>query len=215
MKIGVKKQVLLWIVAAVPLIMTAAVNPRLPEIIPIHWNIKGEVDGTAARFPGAFLLPAISLGVVALMLFIPRMDPRRENYKKFGGAYYWFMVALAGFFAVMDATILLISLGADLRVDYIMKLLVGVLTIIIGLIMPRLEHNYFIGIRTPWTYNSEKVWRATHRHGGRIWPAAGLAMCVLSFIPGAISAYVYFVLIAAAAIEPAVYSYIKYNKDIK
>ncbi|MFN8531490.1 MAG: SdpI family protein, partial [Anaerolineae bacterium] len=38
----------------------------------------------------------------------------------------------------------------------------------------RLEPNWFIGIRFPWTVNNRAVWKRTHRVGGRIMLVGGL-----------------------------------------
>ncbi|MCR4436115.1 MAG: SdpI family protein [Clostridiales bacterium] len=205
---------ILWGLAAVPMLMSAAVYPFLPDEIPLHWNALGQVDRIGAKFPGAFILPAICLLLPLLMGILPRLDPRRENYEKFSGAYYWMRVCFVVVFGIINAVVLLICLGlASIPVDYIVKLLVGIMIMVIGNLMPKVKHNYFVGIKTPWTINSEDIWFATHRHGGMVWFAAGLAMSVLAFIPGTASAYAYFGVIIFAAFEPMVYSYLSYVKQ--
>ena len=41
--------------------------------------------------------------------------------------------------------------------------------------MPRLPRNGLVGIRTPWTMADPAVWERTHRVGGYLVAAAGLA----------------------------------------
>lgn len=207
------KKIFLWALACLPLLMTIAVYPMLPDRIPLHWNMAGEIDRMGDKFPGALLLPAVCLLIPGLMSVLPKLDPRSENYSKFTGAYYWIRVCLVGIFNVITALVLMVSLGVNVPVDFVVKLLVGLLIMVIGNLMPKIKNNYFVGIRTPWTLNSENVWFATHRHGGMVWFGAGAIMSVLAFIPGSISGYIYFGVIFLAALEPMVYSYILHNRQ--
>ena len=53
------------ILAAV--IATIAVYPRLPEQVPTHWSISGEVNGWSSRLFGAWMMPLI-MAVVWLFM---------------------------------------------------------------------------------------------------------------------------------------------------
>jgi uncharacterized membrane protein len=117
------------------------------------------------------------------------------------------------FFAIIQFITLSISLGADFKVDMVIKLMVGITFICIGNLMPKFKHNYFVGIKTPWTLANEAVWANSHRHGGFIWFVTGIGLVVLAFIPGSISAALYFSLIMIAAFEPIIYSYLSYRKE--
>jgi uncharacterized membrane protein len=46
--------------------------------------------------------------------------------------------------------------------------------------MGKLRRNFYLGIRTPWTLASERVWNATHRFAARITVAGGLVGLTLS-----------------------------------
>ena len=50
---------LVFVIAAT--VFTVAVYGDLPERMPTHWNIRGEVDGWSSRAHGAFLLPALGV----------------------------------------------------------------------------------------------------------------------------------------------------------
>jgi len=49
--------------------------------------------------------------------------------------------------------------------------------------MGKFRHNYFCGIRTPWTLASETVWRKTHRRGAVVFIVMGLLMVLGACIP--------------------------------
>jgi immunity protein, SdpI family len=52
---------------------------------------------------------------------------------------------------------------------------------ILGNYLPNLRPNYFIGIRTPWTFENAETWRATHRLGGRLMFYGALLLLILEF----------------------------------
>lgn len=201
-------------IAVIPLLVTLVVFNRLPDLIPMHWNVSGYVDAYYPKFPWAFSIPVLGMMIVFLMGALPKLDPKRENYDKFKSQYQFIKIFMLLFFAVIQFIILSISLGADfIRVDMIVKLLVGIMFIAFGNLLPKFKHNYFVGIRTPWTIANESVWLKSHRHGGYVWFATGFFLVMLAFIPGTISAAVYFSLILIASFEPMVYSYLCYKKE--
>jgi uncharacterized membrane protein len=188
---------------------------RLPENVPMHWNVYGQIDSFSPKFPGAFFIPLMEIFMTLVFVFLPKFDPKKENYAKFNKAYTVFMFVMVVFFTAIQLVILGVSMGADfIKVDTIVKLLVGLLILIIGNLMPKLKHNYFMGIKTPWTLSSESVWLKTHRHGGVVWFAAGVLMVLLAFIPGQISAAAYFSITIIAALEPILYSFLCYRKEV-
>ena len=57
---------------------------QLPEgaMVPIHWNIDGEIDGYASKTWGLFLIPLITLGLGGLLKALPYLEPRRKHLEK-------------------------------------------------------------------------------------------------------------------------------------
>ena len=68
-----------WIILAGMFLAGAIAWPRVPDQIPVHWNINGEVDRYGGRFEGVWLLPLVALGIYFLLRVIPRFDPGRAN----------------------------------------------------------------------------------------------------------------------------------------
>lgn len=209
-----KLECMIWVMALLPLIFTAAVYRRLPAEIPTHWGVNGEIDVYSAKSM-AWLFPAMSLGIAALMKWMPAIDPRRENYKKFGKPYKALRLVLSLFFMMMCASTLYAAFEpAALPMDRIVTICAGVLICAMGNYMPKFRHNYFCGIRTPWTLANEEVWTRTHRMAGPIWFACGLAIAAAGiFIPT--SGLLMHVVLGGAflsGLAPCVYSYILYKK---
>lgn len=206
----------LWLMPALSWMIALLSYPFLPDAIPLHWNIYGQIDNWGNKFPSAFIFPAIMLGVIILMQVIPKIDPKRMNYERFIGVYQAIQVAVVGLLFSLHLLVCYAALiNSEIAVDLIVKLLIGILFVIFGNLMPKIKHNYFVGIRTPWTLASEAVWFRTHRMAGFLWFIGGFVMCMLSFFGGVGSATLYFSVIAVVALAPVIYSYIDFKKHMQ
>lgn len=190
----------------------AALYHHLPPRVPIHWNIYGEIDGYGSRLTGAFAIPGITLAAYIGMLITPRIDPKRANYAKFTGAYSAFVTVFVLFMLGLYATTILVAFGYDLNVGMITQIGVGLLLMVMGNYLTRVRHNYFFGIKTPWTLASEIVWRKTHRTGGILFVISGL-LIIASVVT---SPEVRFAITVGSALGVSlvsmVYSYLVYRK---
>ncbi len=202
----------LWVIMAGLLLAAVLVFPHLPAKVPGHWNIHGEVDAYYPRIFGAFFPPLLAIGLYLLLLVLPLFDPRRENYRRFAGAYAFLRWAIVLFFGVLWVMTILFVQGYTVNIGLVVKALVSVLLIIIGNFMGQLRHNYFVGIKTPWTLASEEVWQRTHRLGARVWVAGGLVCLAMSGFQSAWAAYVFFATILLMAVVPIVYSYLIFRR---
>ncbi len=146
-------------------VLAAVSWPSAPEQIPVHWHISGRVDRYGGKFEGLLLLPLLALGLYLLLLFLPRIDPRRANYARFRNAYLTVRVAIFLFIALIYGFMLLWIGGTRLNPSVVVPAMIGVLFVVLGIPMGKIRPNWFVGIRTPWTLTSELSWRKTHRLG--------------------------------------------------
>lgn len=191
-------------------IISICFYPSLPENMPIHWNIRGEVDGYGSRLFGAFGMPFINLGIYLLYVVLPYIDPKRKNYESFKPTYQLFKYIMVVFFFSFHLIILLNSTGVKIDIMTFIQVSMSLLFMVMGNAMGRVKYNYFIGIRTPWTLANEDVWRKTHRISGPLWVAGGILNLVL-FLLGA-EAISFFAIIIVISIIPVIYSYVTYRK---
>ncbi|MFZ5644310.1 MAG: SdpI family protein [Bacillota bacterium] len=212
----VKRDWMSVIIIAAMLITGVVLYSHLPERVPSHWNIHGEIDGYSSRFWGAFGIPFLTAGIYILMSVLPAIDPRKENYARFRGAYRAFKLVLTAFFAMLYTVILMNAMGYNVPVDRFVVTGVGLLFMVLGNFMGQLKHNYFVGIRTPWTLASEEVWKKTHRLSSRVWVVSGLIIAVTGLTLGGEKGIALFVAaILLAVIVPAAYSYILFRSGIR
>ena len=218
---GKKSNANVWkVLAGVLVIFSFALGiwayPQLPEQVPSHWNASGQVDGYTNALGGAFLLPAILLGVYILLWIIPKIDPKKENYQKMGKAYwvsaFFVTLVLSGVHIFAIAAALEITPSKqDLPIAWI-NIMIGLLFIILGNYMGKIKPNYTFGIRTPWTLANEEVWKKTHRFSGPVMLGAGVITIAAAFLPVSWNFGIMMVAVGGSAIIEIVYSYIVFKK---
>ncbi|GAB4134012.1 MAG: SdpI family protein [Bacteroidia bacterium] len=177
----IKKEGFLWLVMLVPVIFTAIFWDKFPAKIPMHFNAAGEVDNWGGK--GAlFIGPGVSFALYFMLLFIPNLDPKKANYENFRKGYYVVRVAFHIFMTGLSLFIIAYSLGMAVKAERFVPAAVCLLFMVIGNQMGNFRHNYFVGIRTPWTLENEEVWKKTHRVSGRVWVISSLIMLLLVFL---------------------------------
>ena len=201
----------LLILAAIA--FSVAVWGRLPERMPVHWGLHGEVNGYGSRAHGAFLLPGIMLGLWLLMQFLPRIDPRRANYAKFADTYDLLVNSLVALFAVMHVALIGAALGWPVSMERVGPALIGLQFIILGNALPRARSNWWFGIRTPWTLSNDRVWARTHRVGGYLLAGAGVVLLVAAALPSAWTFALGVAAAIAAGFGSLVYSYFAWKQE--
>ena len=190
------------------LVVIALLYGKMPEHIPTHWDVDGTVSyGGKAEI---WMVGGMGLLFAVLMDVVPRIDPRRRNYEKFGRYYDGFCLGMQVFMAAMSGMILSESLfPGRISVGRVTAGLLGILFVGIGNVMPKFKSNFYMGIKTPWTLSSDWIWHKTHRLGGKLFVAAG-AVTVLAavFLPLQPAFYVCLASLAAAGTIPSICSYL-------
>ena len=98
--------------------------------------------------------------------------------------------------------------------NYYIPVSIGLLFFYIGVLCENSKRNWFVGIRTPWTLSSDKVWDKTHKLGGKLFKIAGIIALIGIFFQNYV---VYFILIPtfSVSIYLIVYSYVEFRKEKK
>ncbi|QUI21757.1 SdpI family protein [Vallitalea pronyensis] len=209
-----KKNNMVIILSLLSLIGTFIIYNRLPEQVPMHWNMRGEVDRYDPKYM-VLIIGALPLALAVLKKVLPHIDPRRDNYKKHGPAYSKIIFFTTLFLILINWTVIAISLGANLNIDLIVPVGIGVLFIIMGNYMPQFRHNYFVGIKTPWALADEDNWKKTHYIGGYVFMIDGLLFIISGLIRSETAITVLLILMFISIGYLYVYSYLLYAKSQK
>ena len=210
------KESVLWVLIVLPYVYLAIIWNKLPEQVPTHFNIAGNVDAWSGKATLLFLPGALGVGMYLLMLIIPALDPKKK-LQQMGDKYYTLRFMLTFFFSLLATYLLYLSNAGNLKNPNLLIGLIGALFAMLGNYFQALRPNYFIGIRTPWTLENEQIWKKTHRLGGRLWMAGGVLIVFLSFIISSnlALAITFGAILSVMVIVPITFSYTEYLKERK
>jgi uncharacterized membrane protein len=184
----------------------------LMEKIPVHWDLHMNANDWTDRdhfAPYLLIAPGVMLIMVALMAILPWLSPKNFEIDRFANTFGFLMTTLVVFFGYTGALILWAGIEEN---PYWPQCFVAgffALFAVMGNMMGKVQRNFFMGIRTPWTLASEAVWNRTHRVAAWLWVGAGIVggVAVLLGVPF----WIGFVVIIAAALWPVIYSLILYK----
>ncbi|MEY4731821.1 MAG: hypothetical protein RL681_767, partial [Candidatus Parcubacteria bacterium] len=173
----------------IPLLLIAAaaatgiaVYNQLPSLVPTHWGISGEVNGWSDRSSFVWWFPALMFFLYLVLTFIPYIDPRRDNIMAAAREYFILRTAFVVFLCVLYVSILGSALGLAVNIKTVIMLCTAALFFVIGSLLPAFKRNYTIGIRLPWTLESDEVWDAVHRIGKVVFRALAAIVAILAFL---------------------------------
>lgn len=198
------------IVCLLPIIFGIALYDRLPDALPIHFDINGNPDDYGSKAFTIFGIPAIMALINLFLHFFINADPKYDNSsKELRNIAKWIIPVMSNIVIVIT---LLYALGINPRVEIVMPALVAVIFIAIGVYLPKCRQNYTIGVKLPWTLNNEENWDKTNKLAGHLMTISG----ILIFITSLTKFYTFFVLIGLLGVivaVPTIYSYILYRKQ--
>ena len=188
--------------------------PLMPEKIAIHWNLQGQVDRYTSKFPGLFILPSLLVGIVLLFITIPKVDPLKENIERFRKYYGGFIILFSAFMVFIHLYVISWNIGIRISPNIVLPLGFGLLFFYCGILCENAKRNWFIGIRTPWTLSSERVWEKTHKVGGRLFKACGIISIVGLLFPSHVTCFI-LIPVMFTVVFLIVFSYLEYQKEVR
>ena len=205
-----KTLIITTLLLLLPMIAGILLWDQLPEKLPSHWGINGEVDGWSSKPFAVFGLSSIMIVMQWLCAFVSTIDPRYKNYNpKMMKLVLWICPAIS---IILNSMVYATALGYTISVEMIMPVILGIMFIIIGNWLPKCPQTYTMGIKLPWTLHSEANWNATHRFGGKVWVLGGIMSMFAGFIGGF---WTLVIIIILLVIAPTVYSYLYYRNHEK
>ncbi|RIV70766.1 SdpI family protein [Flagellimonas aequoris] len=208
-----KKELPLIGIVLLPFLYLMYVWNQLPEQVPLHYNLKGEVDRYGDKSELIMIPILLPLLIYLIFLAVPYIDPKKQ-IQKMGNKYDTLKLILTTFMSALALFIIYTAKNQTLTNPNIIFLIIGLLYLIFGNYFKTIKANYFIGIRTPWTLESESIWKETHKLGGKVWFVGGLLVIVCSLLLNKeVNAKVFLGITIIITLIPIVYSYLLYRKE--
>lgn len=208
-KKNLKTMMIASIIILLPMVFGLIVWDQLPAEIATHFGENGEPNGWSSKPMAVIGIPLIMLAVQWCCAFFTGVDPKRDNISdKMFTLVLWIAPVISVFAC---GSMYLYAFDNSINTTTIGILMMGVVFIVIGNYMPKMKQSYTLGIKLPWTLESEENWNRTHRLAGYIWLAAGVITIVAGFLQ---MFWMSFVALLGATIIPTVYSYRLYKKGI-
>lgn len=208
-KKNLKALIVTSIIILLPILVGVILWNQLPEQIPSHWNLNGEIDSWSSKPFAVFGMPLIMLAIQWICALGTGTDPKKANHPpKIVHLVLWIIPVLNMMLSVITYAS---ALGQKVQVEVVMPILIGLLLTIVGNYLPKCKQNYTIGIKIPWTLNSEENWNKTHRFAGWLWTICGLVIVLTGFLGGF---WIFFGAVLLMALAPVIYSYLLHRKGI-
>lgn len=200
-------------VIASSFVVSAFFYSLLPNRIVTHWDVNGIANGSMSKGWGLFLMPTVLVGLYALLTLLPNIDPLRKNIERFGRPYHTFILILTVFLFYVHALTIGANVHGKIDLAAFLSPAMGVLFFAIGALLPRTHRNWFIGIRTPWTLQSDRIWEKTHRLGGTLFQITGVLIIVFGLFGPAPFFFFSIAAIAISSLVSVVYSYLLFHEQ--
>ena len=211
MKTETKRMILTTAICLLPILAGLALYSRLPEQVPTHFDFNGNPDGWSSRAFAVFGIPGLMAAINLFLHICLEKDPKRANMRAaLKHISLWVIPVLS---VLTSGLTLGAAMGWPVHVESAIPVLVGGLFLLVGNYLPKTKQSYTMGIRLPWTLDSEENWNRTHRLSGFLWVAAGAAFILLSLLR-LWNIWLLGALLLALIFVPIGYSYFLHKKGI-
>lgn len=214
------KYIVIYVLTILPIIITLISLFLLPDQVPLHYNIEGEVDRIGSKYE-LILLPIITTTLGAVFTKISRLETKKKDHGNEKVLVISAMTILGLFNAIIGFLLYQtysypskMQGQSDHEVGFQFILIVlGIAICILGNYMPKTRMNSLIGVRTTWSMKNETVWMKSQRFGGISFVITGVIVVIANlFITSYWSLIVSIGLLIGAGISSTIATYIFYKK---
>ena len=198
----------IWLLPAIYLLFT---YNSLPQSVPMHYDLNGAVNryGDKSEF---FIILGLPVLVYLLLKFLPAIDPKKK-VKYSEASFQKLALGMVVFLSAITIIFIFSTLHPGIKPGKLILPVIGLLFAFMGNVMYNIKPNYFVGIRTPWTLESEDNWRSTHRLAGKIWFVGGIVLTIaILLIPERAGTIVFMCVAVIIALVPVIYSYVYFKR---
>lgn len=200
------KKILYIVLMALPILVTLALLPSMPDQVPMHYGFDSQVNRWGSKyemliFPvltlvaGIFLLASgswsqkkgrISADSEEYHTLLPSNDKKRYSF--LDDSILLTGTATLILFNALTYVFLYMSLYADnedfsvIGSERIIFGLLGLFMIFVGNVMPNLKKNSIFGLRNKWSLKNDTAWKKSQHAAGIACILSGIAIALLCVV---------------------------------
>ncbi len=172
---------LLSLLALVALVLTSVIlSSQLPDQIPSRFSFEGELLDSRPKLLMLILMPAAYFGLMISVNVLIGISPRRFSMPNSKRAMNQIVFGIGLLFVFLHYGMLMNEGDYGLFVHYF-SIGMAAFLVVTGNVFGKTKRNFFLGIRLPWTIDTDANWRATHRLCGKLMVIAGVTLFIASF----------------------------------
>lgn len=190
------------------------VYPLLPDSMPIHWWFDWKPDQMWSKLTYIITFPIITLILIIIFALLPKLDPKKDNYDKFGTPWEILQFSTIWLMFYLYIITSFVTLNPEYNISKFVLFGIWVLFLIMWNYMWKIRQNYFIWIKVPWTLANEEVWNKTHRFWGKMFMIAWLLFILNSIFLWQV-VWVFIASVCLILFAPIIYSYMIFKNTKK
>ena len=118
----------------------------------------------------------VRAALIGLRYLLPWLSPKGYKVETFGDTYRYVMMLVVALMGYIHAMIIWAWLDDSFLLPRGLVAGIFLFFALMGNVLGKVRRNFWLGIRTPWTLRSDRVWRRTHQVGSRVMVICGVAM---------------------------------------
>lgn len=223
----------MWIVSIFSVIMTAIAVQFMPDSVPMHYNMAGEIDRWGSKYENfifAAIIIVFSLVWSLLIAYYEKKASKSSEEKvcvealsnakviKVTGVSMAVMeTVLHGYCLYKDCKIANADVTqAQMNISKLICILIGLLFIVLGNFIPKVKNNTMIGIRTKWSMYNDVTWMKSNRFGGVTLMITGVLVIMTSvFVKEPIAIICMLIYTLVDTLITVFFSYKVYKGEVK
>ena len=188
----------MWIITFIPLIVTLLVIKFLPDEVPMHYNIEGNIDRWGSKYE-QLILPAVTIAMTGFMqlniVMYEKNAKKTDDEKKKAGlrsninVLYIVSIATTVMFLGLQCVFLYQAWEATpdtkmqtVDINQVSSALIGIMLMIFGNYMPKTKRNSTVGFRLPITMKSDENWKKANKFAGIVFVISGVIITLLALL---------------------------------
>lgn len=171
---------IMWAISFISLIGTVIVLQFMPDRIPMHYDMAGNIDRWGSKYE-SLIFPILILAISLLWTFMIKYyekkeqkatDEKQRAHAKTNAKVIKIVgVSMAAMFTIVQGFIMYgsyheaISNAEKQTIDIskVAIILMGIIFIVLGNFMTKIRANGAVGFRVSWSMYNENTWRKSNR----------------------------------------------------